>query len=87
LGKSSDGEVWGAVYYMEAMPEGLAGGEVKIRIPVAGAVGTMCVESAVLKSHSTLFPSRQYLQKMVAGGQFFGFPQKYLRQVSAMPTI
>ncbi len=87
LCRSSDGEVWGAVYHMESRQKALAAGEVKIRIPVEGAVGTMCVESSVFKWHSMLFPSRQYLQKMVAGGQFFGFPQKYLRQVSAMPTI
>lgn len=87
LCKSPDGEVWGAVYHMESTPKGLAGGEVRIRIPVEGAAGTMCVETYVLGPHVTLFPSRQYLQKMVDGGQFFGFPQKYLRQVSAMPTI
>jgi len=87
LCRSSDGEIWGAVYYLESMKRIFSGGELKIRIPVEGVVGAMCVESSVFKTHSTLFPSRHYLEKMIAGGQFFGFPQKYLRQVSAMPTI
>lgn len=87
LCKSSDGEVWGAVYHLETMQKPLAEKEVRIRIPVEGAVGTICVETYVSKSHSMLFPSRQYLKKLVDGGQFFGFPQKYLRQVSAIPTI
>lgn len=87
LRRSSGGEVWGAVYYLESTKKPLVEKEVKIRIPVEGAVGTMCVESYVFKTHRTMFPSRQYLQKIIAGGQFFGFPQKYLRQVSAVPTI
>lgn len=87
LCQSSGGEVWGAVYHLESTLKGLAAGEVRIRIPVEGAVGTVCVESHMLKAHNTLFPSRQYLQKMLDGGQFLGFPQKYLRQVAAMPTI
>lgn len=87
LSRSPGSEVWGAVYHMESMQKARAAEEVKIRIPVEGAVGMMCVESFVFKSHRMLFPSRQYLQKILDGGQFFGLPQKYLRQVSAMPVI
>lgn len=87
LRRSPGGEVWGAIYYLESMRKPLVDKDVKIRIPVEGAVGTICVEACVFKPDRNLFPSRQYLQKIVTGGQFFGFPQKYLRQVSAMPTI
>lgn len=87
LSRASDGEVWGAVYHLESIQKPLIENKVRIRIPVEGVAGTMCVEAYVFASHSMLFPSRQYLKKLVDGGQFFGFPQKYLRQVSVMPTI
>lgn len=87
LHKSSGSEVWGAVYYLEQIPKAFMDGRVRIRIPVESAVGMLAVETYLFKSHNVLYPARQYLQKLIDGGNYFGFPQNYLRQVSAMPTI
>lgn len=94
LRKSTGSEVWGAVYYLRngsnhfLRLEGNRGdGEVTIRVPVKGAVGPVCVETTLLKTESPLYPTRDYLHRMIRGGEFFGLPQRYLRLVAAIPTL
>lgn len=91
LRKSSGSEVWGAIYYLQ---EGAGNfsllnrgeGDVTIRVPVKSAVGTVCVETSLIKAVHTSYPSRRYLDRLISGGQFFGLPQRYLRLMAAMPT-
>lgn len=94
LRKSASSEVWGAVYYLQDGVKKLPslGGcgdeeEVVIRVPVKGAVGPVCVETSRCKAENALYPYRDYLHKLISGGEFFGLPQRYLRLMAAMPTL
>lgn len=94
LRKSAGSEVWGAVYYLLDDKKGLilspgnrGREEIKIRVPVKGTVGMVCVETSLIKADSTLYPTGDYLHRLLKGGEFFGLPQHYLRLVAAMPTL
>jgi len=92
LERSPGDSVWGVVYCLPVnghtvldQNQNQAGQYRKIRTAVKTSFGTLCCDSFKTTSEGAFLPSRQYLEKMYSGAQFFGLPQQYLRWLVTLP--
>ncbi|AEG60906.1 gamma-glutamylcyclotransferase family protein [Desulforamulus ruminis] len=94
LEKSSGDSIWGVIYCLpENGPSILdqkQNQEIqyrKIRMAVKTSFGILCCDSYRTVPEGSFLPSRQYLEKMSSGAQFFGLHQQYLRWLVTLPTV
>lgn len=90
--RCGDSVIWGALYYVNtAHWQNLDKLEVtpfcrRVRVPVRTSFGLFCTECYQSLPADIALPSRDYLDKIINGGQFFGLPQKYLRLIKSIPV-
>ncbi|MEW6066462.1 hypothetical protein P378_02035 [Desulforamulus profundi] len=92
LERSPNDSVWGVIYCLPANGQAVLEQNQnqvdpyrKIRTAVKTSFGTLCCDSFKTTSEGAFLPSRQYIEKMYSGAQFFGLPQQYLRWLVTLP--
>lgn len=93
--KLADGEgsVWGLIYCVKPEDwekldqyEEVPVRNRRVRVPVHTAYGLICADCYQSIPGDKRLPSRSYLDKIVNGANYFGLPQKYIRQVKSLPV-
>lgn len=94
LERASGDSIWGVIYCLPENGQAILDQRQneqnqyrKVRMAVKTSFGTLCCDSYKTVPEGTFLPSRQYLEKMSSGAQFFGLPQQYLRWLATLPTF
>lgn len=92
LERSVNDTVWGVIYSLPENGQAVLAAKQnevdqyrKIRLAIKTCFGILCCDSFKTTAEGTFLPSRQYLEKMYSGAQFFGLPQQYLRWLVTLP--
>lgn len=87
------GQVWGALYYVDDSGWARLDGfedvprlNRRVKVPVHTAFGLFCADCYQALPGAKDLPSGKYLEKMLAGSEFFGLPQKHVRYIKSLPV-
>jgi len=93
LERSAGDQVWGVLYCLPPNGQTVLDQQQnqvnqyrKVRTTVKTCFGILCCDSYKTIPEGSFLPSRQYLEKMTSGAQFYGLPQQYLRWLTTLPT-
>ncbi|MFZ5644357.1 MAG: gamma-glutamylcyclotransferase family protein [Bacillota bacterium] len=85
--------VWGAVYFVKRedwgkldVYEGVPRVNRRVKVPVYTSFGLFCADCYQSLPGDKKLPSGKYLDKVIEGLEFFGFPQKYVRYIKSLPV-
>lgn len=86
-------QVWGALYCIAGEDWNKLDGyedaprlNRRVKLPVHTSYGVFCADGYQSLPGDKKLPSGKYLEKVLAGLEFFGLPQNYIRYIKALPV-